>query len=91
MYVCICMYVYIWKRRGACHSHHKNKNSKKQFCSLGSVTILFPSVVSLFARGPASVLVLPPDIRILCGTHLMLTQQILYFFTGKLLVGTPSL
>lgn len=73
--LCMCMSVC-----EPCHSHQKNKNCKKWFCSLGSVTILFPSVVSLFARGPVSVLVLPPDIRILRGTHLMLTQQIPSFF-----------
>lgn len=64
----------------ACYRHQKNKNCKKQLCSLASVTTVLPSCISPFARGPASVLDLPSDIRILCGTHLMLAQQILLFF-----------
>lgn len=58
----------------------EKKTCKKQFCSLVSVTIVFPSVVKLFARESVSVLDLPSDIRILRGTHLMLTQQIPLFF-----------
>jgi len=76
-YIYAHLYMYVC---GSYHSHQKNTNCKKQFCSLASVTIVFPSVVNFFARGPVSVLDLPSDIRILCGTHLMLAQQIPLFF-----------
>lgn len=64
-------------------NHQKNTNFEKQSCYLASVAIVFPSVVSLSAKGPVSVLDLPLDIRILCGTHLMLAQRIPLFFLWK--------